>query len=94
MEDLEDAASPVAAFVRDACDLGPTFTVTKEELFEAWRRWGFLWGYRPGVLDTFGRHLKAATKGSVQASRPRVGGTRVPHFEGIRVRSVFASLED
>jgi len=57
---MEDLASPVAAFVRDCCEVGINRKVEKKELFSAWRAWCEEQGHKPGASDLFGRNLRAA----------------------------------
>lgn len=85
VDDMKDLASPVAAFVRERCDLGPDECVGKDLLFRAFRVWheDVLGQPYRGNSATFARDLYAATGGKVGAAKMRAGGTRVPSFAGI-----------
>ncbi|MFI0845913.1 phage/plasmid primase, P4 family [Mesorhizobium sp. IMUNJ 23232] len=88
MADLSDLASPVAAFVREECDLDPQGIVSKLELFDAWRKHGERRGQTHcGTLSTFSRDLLAAFPKEIKPAKPRQSGERVPSYQGIRLRS-------
>ena len=57
---MEDLASPAAAFVRECCLVGINCKVEKKRLFSTWRAWCEMQGHRPGSSDVFGRNLRAA----------------------------------
>lgn len=64
VQDIEDLSSPVAAFVRDACIVGPGRRVSVEALYDAWKHW--CEGEGRHVItakQTFGRDLAAAVAG-------------------------------
>jgi putative DNA primase/helicase len=83
-ETLEEASSPVRAFVRQCCDLVPGEQTERGSMFEAWRRWCAYSGRHPGSISTFGRNLRAACPG-VTEGRPRTGGERKRVWNGIVV---------
>jgi len=86
IQDLEDLASPITAFVRDECTQGPAESVAKHLLFDRWRMWCNDHGRPPGNLETFARDLRAAVPG-LRSSRPRQGdGSRIYTFTGISLR--------
>jgi P4 family phage/plasmid primase-like protien len=85
VQQLADAASPVAAFVRDECVVEPEGEVEKDELFRVWRLWCERNGRHPGTSDTLGRELMAALGGKVRATRRRAAGRRVPIYAGLRL---------
>lgn len=64
IRDLEDLASPVSAFVRERCVVGPGHRVYVDALYCAWKRWCEQDG-RTLVTSkqTFGRDLAAAVAG-------------------------------
>ena len=84
VRELEDLASPVGAFVRDRCQLGPEHTVACDELYRAWRSWCEDHGRdRPGTAQTFGRDIRAAVVG-LKVSMPRgEDGRQRRHYVGI-----------
>jgi putative DNA primase/helicase len=60
MRQLEDLASPVAAFVRDRCVVGPKYRVPAANLFKEFNRWSEEQGMRLVDQNVFGRCLVAA----------------------------------
>lgn len=82
VDQLEELGSPVAAFVRERCVVGPRCRVSVDELFTAWRSWCETDGRKfTGTKQTFGRDLQAA----VPAVRLRRNGARF--YEGIALKA-------
>ena len=79
---LEDLASPVGAFVRDRCYLGPELDVDKDELWTAWKEWCGDEGAHPGQKALFIRNLRASVPDAVP-KRPTRNGRRVHVIAGI-----------
>jgi putative DNA primase/helicase len=84
IDELADLASPVGAFVRERCRVGPGCQIERQVLFEAWNHWCEDQGRdHPGDSATFGRNLRAVAPGLGDA-QPRTGeGGRVRVYEGI-----------
>jgi len=59
IEQLEELASPVAAFVREWCDVAPSNSINVKELWAAYAVWCESEGHRPGSQIVFGRNLRA-----------------------------------
>lgn len=59
IQDLEDLASPVGAFVRDRCQLGSGLTVETDALYKAYRQWCDDYGAGANNKSVFGRDLRA-----------------------------------
>ena len=80
VQDLEDLASPVLAFTRERCVVGPGHRVDINELYRAWKQWCEEDG-RTSVTtrQTFGRDLAAAVPG-VTCRRNQISGR---FYEGI-----------
>lgn len=57
---LQDITSPVSAFVRDRCIVGPEYEITTDDLWQAWKSWCEDNGRRPGSKALLGRDLFAA----------------------------------
>jgi phage/plasmid-associated DNA primase len=86
VEAMEDLSSPVGAFVRDRCRVGPEFRVEVNELYTVWRSWCEAHGRRePGTEETFGRDLRAAVP-ELSRARPRTPEGRINVYVGIRLR--------
>jgi putative DNA primase/helicase len=84
VQELEDLASPVGAFVRDRCIVGPEHTVACDALYGAWKDWCADNGRdRPGTAQTFGRDIRAAVLG-LKVTQPRgEDGRQHRHYSGI-----------
>lgn len=82
VEELNNLASPISAFLRDWCRVGAGAVVTVRDLFEAWAAWCDEQGRQAGTQQVFGRDLRAAVPG-VSSTQPREGGTRIRAYEGI-----------
>jgi phage/plasmid-associated DNA primase len=87
VEQLEALGSPVKAFVRERCSVGPGHSVPVELIYQDWRMWCENNGRRePGTKQSFGRDLKAAVPG-LRISQPRQGEDRVRVYEGISLET-------
>jgi putative DNA primase/helicase len=84
--DLEDLASPVGAFIRQCCDLGPEHEVEVQVLYGRWKTWCEGRGIdRPGSEQMFGRNLRAALP-CLDLRQARDGGERCRIYTGIRLK--------
>lgn len=79
---MMDLASPVSAFVRERCVLGPDKAIQRDLLYLDWKSWADLNGHQAGAKITFGRSLHAAVPGLGRADI-RVGDKRVHGYRGI-----------
>ena len=82
--ELADLASPVGAFVRECCHVGPGCQIERSTLFDAWKQWCERQGrVHPGDSATFGRNLRAVIP-SLGDAQPRTdAGERIRVYEGI-----------
>jgi putative DNA primase/helicase len=72
VEEMRELSSPVAAFVRERCKLGPTFEIAPDPLFNAWKSWAVLQALeKPGSKQTFGKRLRAAAPAVTIVQHPR-----------------------
>lgn len=78
---LQDLVSPVAAFVRDRCTVGP-YEAPVSALYNDWRVWCEDSGHRPGSTQTFGRDLRAVIP-QLRVTQPRDGQSRERHYVGL-----------
>ena len=78
MQRMEDLSAPVAAFVRDRCEVDPDGLVAKDDLWKAWAKYAEENNYRKGSKVEFGRQLRAAY--------PQVDNTRPRDDDGDRTR--------
>lgn len=80
---LADLTSPVAAFIRDRCKVGPEYRARVDDLFAEWRSWCGVNGRKePGTAQSFGRDLLAAVP-TLRACRPQEDGERHRAYDGI-----------
>jgi putative DNA primase/helicase len=84
VELMHDSSSPVGAFLRESCVLGPEHTIAIADLYDAWKTWCLSKGREKYTGDehTFGRNLNAACP-TVTVTRPRSEGSRKRHYQGI-----------
>jgi putative DNA primase/helicase len=86
VQELEDLASPIGAFIRDRCDAGPTCTVAVDRAYETWCEWCEEQGRdHPGTKQSFGRDLRAAVP-ELTLTQPREDGARYRIYQGIKLR--------
>ena len=87
VEQLEELASPIGAFVRECCDIGVAYRVAIDSLFFAWKVWCTEQGRdHPGTKASFGRDLKAAQP-ELRVTQPREEGRQLRrHYQGIRLK--------
>ncbi|PQO28512.1 hypothetical protein DTL21_28340 [Bremerella cremea] len=79
VQEIEDLSSPVAAFVRNRCIVGPGYRISTNSLYDAWKQWCDDEGRQlVSTKQTFGRDLAAAAPG---VTRRR--GTTENFYEGI-----------
>jgi putative DNA primase/helicase len=87
VEQLELLSSPVTAFVRDECEIGPGNTIRTDLLYQSWRIWCEGEGRRePGTAQSFGRDLKAAFPAITTTNAKWDGDDRHRYFEGIKLQ--------
>jgi hypothetical protein len=83
---MQELASPVAAFVREKCELGKDYEIKRDDLYAAYRAWCEANGHSRPTKEVLGRDLRAAFA-SIRTSRPREGGERHWAYVGIRLAS-------
>lgn len=86
-EQLEDIASPVGAFLKERCEVGPGCRTSVQSLYVAWTGWCLSKGRKPESDAIFGRDL-AAILPEVRTVRQREGEARYRSYEGIRLLDV------
>jgi putative DNA primase/helicase len=87
IRDLEDLASPIRAFLRECCEVGPGREVHIQELFAGWQTWCGEKGRKDtGTEQTFGRDLRAAVP-ALNVRQPRGERSRIRVYEGIGLRT-------
>jgi putative DNA primase/helicase len=81
-DELENITSPIGAFIRQRCMIGPQYQAVIDDLFSEWKTWCEGGGRKPGNVQTFGRDLRAAVP-SLHQSRLRSGEDRTRAYDGI-----------
>ena len=85
--EMEDICSPVGEFVRECCNTGPFYQVSRADLYDAYKKWCERTGRTyPDSPSTFGRNLIAAVE-HLGTSQPRTGEGRQRVYEGIALIS-------
>ncbi len=83
---LEDLSSPISAFIRDRCETGPKFSVSRDALYKAWSKWCESQGYdHPSTKETLGRDLRAAVPG-IRSKRRRTDGVQKRYYLGVGLK--------
>ena len=59
LQALEDLASPINAFLREWCKVGPNESANVKRLFDAYTKWCDLEGHHHSSNIVFGRNLRA-----------------------------------
>ncbi len=89
LESLEELSSPMTAFIRECCNVGPTFEVETKVLFERWVEWcGQNGQKRPGTTQWFARDLRAASS-DVETYRSDRGGKDTRFYKGIELKQAI-----
>jgi putative DNA primase/helicase len=83
---MRDLASPIGAFVRERCQLGPDFRIAVDSLYGDFKSWAEDNGHSRRSKATFGRDLHAAYPRIVKV-RSREGEERRHDYVGIALRS-------
>jgi putative DNA primase/helicase len=88
LQQLRDLASPVSAFVRDRCKVGPDEQTLKTDLWNCWKEWCDIEGARAGTNAILIRNLRAAYP-NITPGRPEdAEGKRVHVLYGISLALV------
>lgn len=83
LEDLDDVVSPIGAFVKQRCVVGPDWRSSIDDLFAAWQNWCESAGRREaGTKQIFARDLVASVP-SLRRTQPRENGERFRAYDGI-----------
>jgi putative DNA primase/helicase len=83
---LQDLASPVTAFIRDACVTGAEHEIAVDDLWRAWREWAEDNGVTRDTKAGLGRNLRAAIPSLRRGHRGGRDEHRIPVYKGISLR--------
>jgi putative DNA primase/helicase len=78
---LRDLVSPISAFVRDRCEVGP-YEVPCDAVWAAWKSWAEENGHRPGSAQALGQKLRAAVPGLRTLPAQGIGHAATPLVRG------------
>ena len=93
IRELEYLGSPILEFIRDRCMTGPQFSISIDELFDAWKQWCQSQGSdHHGTKATFGRNLHAALP-SIRKRRLHIDGELKGCYEGLKLLARQVSLK-
>lgn len=98
VEEMEDLASPVGAFLRERCDQGPSCDVEVSDLFNEWKAWCEEKGRQhPGDVHAFGRDLRSVLP-HLTTPQKTVGvgkdAVRKRFYQGIGLKSLVVPKKD
>jgi putative DNA primase/helicase len=82
---MRDLASPVAAFVRERCEIDADKEVEVDKLHAAYKEWCEENEHPKATKQVFGRDLRAAVP-TVRKARPRDQDSRHHVYGGIALR--------
>jgi putative DNA primase/helicase len=86
-QELQDLGSPIGAFLRDECEVGPEKEVEVTALYGKWGTWCSLHGrHWTGTTQAFGRDLRAAVP-ALKVGQPRKDGTRQRYYHGVGLKA-------
>jgi putative DNA primase/helicase len=86
LREMEDLASPISAFARERCVLGPEHEIVMDHLYLLYREWCVENGRKISNKQTFGRDLGTAFP-RIRRTRPRdEAGGRYRTYRGIAKR--------
>lgn len=93
VQELADLVSPIAAFLRDVCDIDPDASVSFQGLYEQYREWSSENGRGVSSSARFSADMRTRVPGLQTDYRPRDdAGRRMPrHVVGLRVSDDWAN---
>jgi len=83
IRELEDLGSPVGAFIRDCCEVGPEHEVVCDELYRVWADWCEDHGRHKTSTQVFSRDLRSVVPGIHVTQPRRPDGSRPRVYAGI-----------
>ena len=92
--EMEDLSSPVGAFIREYCEVGPGYEAQIAALFKQWQNWCDSKGRKEyGTEQVFGRDVRAAVPG-ITTKQARKGDERFRIYVGLRIRPEVEWIPD
>lgn len=88
----QEANDPVGTFADTCCDIDPSYSATKEEVYGAYCRWCAQENLKPWTHPVFSKSLQAS-KPEITMSRPRGADGKQHHvYVGLRLSAEWAAL--
>ena len=85
-QELADLSSPISAFVRQCCHVGPTHEADVQELYKAWHVWNQQQNREIGSAMMFGRDLRSALSHVEVSQRRTELGDRKRFYRGVGLK--------
>ena len=85
VDQMQDLASPVFAFVKGECVIGEGHSLPVDDLWRHWKTWCETENCREGTKSSFSRNLRAAFP-EISDTRPSINGKRVRVYQGIALQ--------
>ena len=93
IQEMEDLASPVGAFIRDQCVLGAEHSIDTSVLYGNYKQWAENNGHPRKTESVFGRDLRSV-RPEVRKARPRIPGARKYTYFGIKLMGIYGDHLD
>jgi putative DNA primase/helicase len=94
IEELEMLGSPIKAFIRDRCRVGPGYSFPIELLYQSYDSWSRDNGRRnPPTKQAFSRDLRAAVPG-IRTVQRRDAGHVIREYQGIGMKGTSDEAQD
>jgi putative DNA primase/helicase len=85
LQQMEDLASPIGAFLRERCVIGPNQWVEISHLFDVWCVWCRTQGRdHPGSVQSFGQALHSVIP-SVVVRKMGARGNQIRVYDGVKL---------
>jgi putative DNA primase/helicase len=85
-QDFEDLGSPIGAFLRDWCIIGPSDKCRPEDLHHRWMDWCRDQNItQVGTVQTFGRDLRSVVSGLKVVNPRNTQGKPERYYQGVRL---------
>ena len=81
---MKRQSQPVASFIEDWTEFDNTAKIAKETLYDAYKIYCNVYGLLVPLEGEFTRDLKRSA--NVKLKKPRVGKTRVPYWQGLKIK--------
>jgi len=93
-EMYQRVADPIYAFLQDVCESDPEGWVSKDGIYQRFRKYCLTNGIPLKKPNSFARALQNQTHFRVKSARVKIGGTQVAGWQGLRYRKDSEDSED